>query len=85
MGWAPGWGPRGRSMPRLLVIQHLEREGPGLFAEAAAARGWTLQVVRPDQDEPFPPVATGDVVLVLGGLGALVLLVGFHITGGLKG
>ncbi|MFQ6539173.1 MULTISPECIES: type 1 glutamine amidotransferase [Aphanothece] len=54
-------------MPRLLVVQHLEREGPGLFAQAAAARGWELQVFRPDRGEPLPEPGPGDLLLVLGG------------------
>jgi GMP synthase-like glutamine amidotransferase len=54
-------------MPCLLVLQHLDREGPGLFAEAAAARGWGLRVCRPDRGEPLPDPGAGDVLLVLGG------------------
>jgi GMP synthase-like glutamine amidotransferase len=54
-------------MPCLLAIQHLDREGPGLFAEAAAARGWQLRVSRPDRGDPLPDPGAGDVLLVLGG------------------
>ncbi|EDY39532.1 glutamine amidotransferase class-I [Cyanobium sp. PCC 7001] len=54
-------------MPCLLAIQHLDREGPGLFAEAAAARGWELRVSRPDRGDPLPDPGAGDVLLVLGG------------------
>lgn len=54
-------------MPRLLVIQHLEREGPGQFAAAAAARGWGLEVLRPDLGQPLRDPRPDDILLVLGG------------------
>jgi hypothetical protein len=31
-------------MTRLMVLQHLEREGPGLFADEARRRGWQLRI-----------------------------------------
>jgi GMP synthase (glutamine-hydrolysing) len=54
-------------MTRLLVLQHLEREGPGLFAAEARARGWPVLVSRLDQGEPLPQPQPGDLLLVLGG------------------
>lgn len=54
-------------MPRLVVLQHLKREGPGLFAAEARARGWEIQVSRLDQGDSPPPPQAGDLLLVLGG------------------
>ena len=54
-------------MTRLLVLQHLEREGPGLFAQEARARGWELVLCRLDLGEAPPPPQGGDLLLVLGG------------------
>ena len=52
---------------RLVVLQHLEPEGPGLFAVEAAERGWPVQVVRLDRGEALPRLDAGDLLLVLGG------------------
>ena len=54
-------------MPRLVVLQHLEREGPGLFAEAAIARGWSVLLCRLDRGDPLPALGPEDLLLVLGG------------------
>ena len=54
-------------MTRLLVLQHLERECPGLFAQEARARGWELVLCRLDLGEAPPPPQGGDLLLVLGG------------------
>lgn len=54
-------------MTRLVVLQHLEREGPGLFAREAQARGWELHLCRLDQGEPLPQLGDADILLVLGG------------------
>ncbi|CAK6696209.1 type 1 glutamine amidotransferase [Synechococcus sp. CCY9201] len=59
-------------MTELLVIQHLDREGPGRFAGAARARGWQVSVCRPDRGEALPAATpngtpTDQVLLVLGG------------------
>jgi GMP synthase-like glutamine amidotransferase len=54
-------------MTRLVVLQHLEREGPGRFAEEAGRRGWGVSVCRPDLGEPMPRLGPGQVLLVLGG------------------
>jgi GMP synthase-like glutamine amidotransferase len=56
-----------RPMTRLVVLQHLEREGPGRFAEEAGRRGWGVSVCRPDLGEPLPPLEADQVLLVLGG------------------
>ena len=60
--------PRGNTaLTRLVVLQHLEREGPGLFALEAQARGWELEICRLDRGDPLPQLQAGDRLLVLGG------------------
>jgi GMP synthase (glutamine-hydrolysing) len=54
-------------MTRLVVLQHLDREGPGLFGIEAERRGWPVQVVRLDLGQPLPQLEPQDVLLVLGG------------------
>ena len=54
-------------MTRLVVLQHLEREGPGLFARDAEARGWQVLSCRLDQGDPLPVLGPDDRLLVLGG------------------
>lgn len=54
-------------MTRLVVLQHLEREGPGLFAREALARGWDLLICRLDRGEWPPALGPSDCLLVLGG------------------
>jgi GMP synthase (glutamine-hydrolysing) len=54
-------------MSELVVLQHLEREGPGLFAEEAERRGWGVQVCRLDQGVPLPVLGPDQALLVLGG------------------
>lgn len=54
-------------MTRLVVLQHLEREGPGLFAREARIRGWELSLCRMDRGERPPPLGPADRLLVLGG------------------
>lgn len=54
-------------MTCLVVLQHLEREGPGLFAAEALRRGWPIRTVRLDRDEPLPQLERHDLLLVLGG------------------
>ena len=54
-------------MTRLVVLQHLEREGPGLFAVEAHTRGWEVLICRLDQGDAVPPLGPADRLLVLGG------------------
>ncbi len=54
-------------MPRLVILQHLEREGPGLFAKIAKERGMTLSLYRLDQGVSLPQLVNDDLLLVLGG------------------
>ena len=54
-------------MNRLLVLQHLEREGPGLFRELAEQRGMDVVIYRLDLGDQIPQPLKGDLVLILGG------------------
>ena len=54
-------------MSRLLVLQHLEREGPGLFVQIAEEKGISVSIFRLDLGDPLPKLRNGDVLLVLGG------------------
>ena len=55
--------------PELLVLQHLEREGPGRIADWAASRKIAMQVIRMDQRDPLPDIGDSRpaVAVVLGG------------------
>ena len=54
-------------MSRLLVLQHLERERPGLFVNIAAERGFNVCSCRLDLGDSLPELKNGDLLLVLGG------------------
>ena len=53
----------------LLVIQHVDHEGPDLIHELAMQRGMSIQTIRPDLGELLPePASTPDTIaVVLGG------------------
>ena len=54
-------------MNRLIVLQHLERERPGLFATIAEERGFSVFTFRLDLGDSLPELMVGDLLLVLGG------------------
>ena len=54
-------------MSRLLVLQHLERERPGLFLQIAEERGFRVCIFRLDLGDSLPEIRKGDLLLVLGG------------------
>ena len=54
-------------MSRLLVLQHLEREGPGLFIQIAKERGFSVCTFRLDLGDSLPKLLKGDLLLILGG------------------
>ena len=54
-------------MSRLLILQHLEREGAGLFKNIAQKRGYIVYTFRLDLGAPLPDLRKGDVLLVMGG------------------
>ena len=54
-------------MSRLLVLQHFEREGLGLFSNIAEERGFRVCTFRLDLGDSLPELNNGDLLLVLGG------------------
>ncbi len=56
-----------RAVRRWVVLQHVEHEGPGLIAEALAADGWAVDVVRPDLGQPMPAGDSFGGLVALGG------------------
>ena len=54
-------------MPHLIVLQHLEREGPGLFSKIARKKGMSVSTIRVDLGEKIPSPQERDVFLILGG------------------
>jgi GMP synthase-like glutamine amidotransferase len=55
-------------MVRAIVLQHVDREGPGLIADLCVARGLAVDVLRLDQGIPVPPaLTTGELLVVMGG------------------
>ena len=54
-------------MSRLLVLQHIEREGPGLFLQIAKKKGFSIFIFRLDLGDSLPELKNGDLLLVLGG------------------
>jgi GMP synthase-like glutamine amidotransferase len=52
---------------RLLVLQHIACEHPGVFTEVAAGRGVEPTVVELDEGEPLPDWREFDAVLAMGG------------------
>tara|TARA_B100000965_G_scaffold74263_3_gene58671 strand:+ start:1338 stop:2069 length:732 start_codon:yes stop_codon:yes gene_type:complete len=54
-------------MNRLLILQHLQREGPGLFVQIAEERGFSVYTFRLDLGDSLPEIIKGDLLLVMGG------------------
>jgi len=56
------------SMKRVIVLQHMDREGPGYIADLCRARGLRVIVVRLDEGATVPSnLGPGDVLVVMGG------------------
>jgi len=52
----------------LLVVQHIEREGPGLLAQVATERDLAVRILRPFAGDPLPDALRPDQILaVMGG------------------
>ncbi len=53
----------------LLVIQHIDREGPDLIAEVAIDRGMKIQIFKPGYGDLLPNLSECEntIALVLGG------------------
>ena len=54
-------------MKRLLVLQHLEIEGPGLFYQIAKEREMSIEIIRLDLGNIFPKTNKNDLLLIMGG------------------
>ena len=54
-------------MKTLHVLQHLEREGPGLFREVAEGKGFITKIYRIDLGDKLPLAKKNDLILILGG------------------
>ena len=54
-------------MMTLHVLQHLEREGPGLFKGVAEGKGFKTKIYRIDLGDKLPIVKINDLLLILGG------------------
>ena len=54
-------------MKRLLVLQHLEIEGPGLFFEIAKERRMKIEIIRMDLGDGLPKTNKDDLLLIMGG------------------
>ncbi len=54
-------------MKRLLVLQHLEIEGPGLFFQIAKERQMNIEIIRLDQGNKLPKTNKDDLLLIMGG------------------
>tara|TARA_Y100001933_G_scaffold202088_1_gene203818 strand:+ start:111 stop:851 length:741 start_codon:yes stop_codon:yes gene_type:complete len=51
----------------LHVLQHLEREGPGLLRVIAEERGFITKIYRIDLGDKLPLVKKNDLILIMGG------------------
>ena len=54
-------------MKRLLVLQHLEIEGPGLFEQFAKEKDLKIKIIRLDKKDTLPKTKKGDLILIMGG------------------
>lgn len=48
-------------MKRLLVLQHLEIEGPGLFYQIAKEREMNIEIIRLDKGDDLPKTNKDDL------------------------
>ena len=56
-----------KQMRRLLVLQHLEIEGPGLFEQFAKERDFKIKIIRLYKKDNLPQTKKGDLILIMGG------------------
>ena len=54
-------------MNRLLVLQHLESEGPGLYYQIAKEREMNIEIIRLDLGDGLPKTNKDDLLLIMGG------------------
>ena len=53
-----------KEIKRLLVLQHLEIEGPGLFEQFAKERDLKIEIIRLDNKNSLPQTKKGDLILI---------------------
>ena len=51
-----------KGIKRLLVLQHLEIEGPGLFKQFAEERDLKIEIIRLDKKDNLPKTKEGDLM-----------------------
>ena len=56
-----------KGIRRLLVLQHLEIEGPGLFEQFARKRYLKIEIIRLENKNTLPQTKKGDLILSMGG------------------
>ena len=56
-----------KKIRRLLVLQHLEIEGPGLFKQFAEERDLKVEIIRLDKKDNLPKTKNSDLILIMGG------------------
>ena len=56
-----------KGIRRVLVLQHLEIEGPGLFEQFAKERDIKIEIIRLDNKNTLPQAKNGDLILIMGG------------------
>ena len=49
------------------ILQHLEREGPGLYRSIAEEKGFLTKIYRIDLGDKLPRLQKNDLILILGG------------------
>ena len=54
-------------MKRLLVLQHLEIEGPGLFKQFAKERDLKIKIIHLDKKDKLPQTKKVDLILIMDG------------------
>ena len=55
-------------MKRAIILQHLDREGPGTIADLCAERGLEVHILRLDLGTPVPTALEDkDLLVVMGG------------------
>ena len=54
-------------MRRLLVLQHLKIEGPGLFEQFAKERNLKIKIIHLYKKDNLPQTKKGDLILIMGG------------------
>ena len=54
-------------MKKLIVIQNIEREGPGLFSKIAYKKGFITEICNLSKGEALPQFSKNDLILIMGG------------------